>query len=58
MMRCSPSKFVAAVEPHIPSINEYLDSFGEEALPEAAAALGTLAECATEGKLILESGNS
>jgi len=45
-------KFVAAVEPHIPSINEYLDSF-KEAPPEAAAALGRLAECASEARLIL-----
>jgi hypothetical protein len=47
-------KFVTAVEPHIPSINEYLDSFREEAPPEAAAALGRLAECASEARLILE----
>ena len=46
-------KFVAAVEPHIPSINEYLDSFGKEPPSEAAAALGRLAECATEARLIL-----
>jgi len=51
-------KFVAAVEPHIPSINEYLDSFGEQAPPEAAAALGRLAECATEARLILEKPKS
>ena len=46
-------KLVAAVGPHIPSINEYLDSFKEEAPPEAATALGTLAECASEARLIL-----
>jgi hypothetical protein len=46
-------KFVAAVEPHIPSINVYLDSFKEEAPPEAATALGALAECASEARLIL-----
>jgi hypothetical protein len=51
-------KFVAAVEPHIPSINEYLDSFREEASPEAAAALGRLAECASEARLILEKPKS
>jgi hypothetical protein len=51
-------KFVAAVEPHIPSINEYLDSFREQALPEAAVALGRLAECATEARLILENPKS
>jgi hypothetical protein len=51
-------KFVAAVEPHIPAINEYLDSFREQALPEAAVALGRLAECATEARLILENPKS
>lgn len=51
-------KFVAAVEPHIPSINEYLDSFREQAPPEAAVALGRLAECATEARLILEKPKS
>jgi len=51
-------KFVSAVEPHIPSINEYLDSFGEEAPPEAATALGTLAECATEARILLSKAKS
>lgn len=46
-------KLVAAVEPHIPSIEEYLDSFGEEPPPEVAAALGRLAECVCEARLIL-----
>jgi hypothetical protein len=51
-------KFVSAVEPHIPAINEYLDSFGEKALPEAATALGALAECATEASIILDRAKS
>jgi len=51
-------RFVDAVEPHIPSINKYLDSFSEEGLSEGAAALGRLAECATEARLILEKGKS
>lgn len=51
-------KFVATVEPHIPAINRYLDSFGEQAPPEAATLLGGLAECATEARLILEKRKS
>jgi hypothetical protein len=49
-------RFVAAVAPHISAINEYLDSFGDEALPEAAVALGTLAECAVEAQHRLRDG--
>jgi len=51
-------RFVSAVEPHIRSINEYLDSFGEEAPTEAAAALGALAECATEARILLNKAKS
>jgi hypothetical protein len=47
---------VAEVAPHISAINEYLDSFGDEALPEAAVALGALAECALEAQLRLRDG--
>lgn len=46
-------KLVDKVYPHIPAINEYLDSFGEKSMPEAACALGALAECASEMKLRL-----
>jgi hypothetical protein len=51
-------EFVSAVEPYTPSINEYLDSFREGALPEAATTLGTLAECATEARIILDKAKS
>lgn len=51
-------RFVAAVEPHIPAINEYLDSFRQQAPPEAAVALGRLAQGATEARLILEGRKS
>jgi hypothetical protein len=45
--------FIAAVDPQIPAINDYLGSFHDEPLPESAAALGTLCECAEEAKLIV-----
>jgi hypothetical protein len=47
------AEFVAAVEPYFPAINEYLDSFGDRAHSEAAVALGRLAECAADAKIIL-----
>lgn len=51
--KASLKKLVDKVYPHIPAINEYLDSFGEKSIPEAACALGALAECASEVKLRL-----
>jgi hypothetical protein len=45
--------FVASVSPYIPAINEYLDSFGDQQPPEAACALGTLAECCLEAQFQL-----
>lgn len=51
-------EFIATVEPHILAINGYLDSFGEQAPPESATALGRLAEYAIEAKLILEKRKS
>lgn len=51
--KASLKKLVDGVYPLIPAINEYLNSFGEKRLPEAACALGALAECATEVKLRL-----
>jgi hypothetical protein len=45
--------FVASVSPHIPAIDEYLHSFGAEPPPEAACALGTLAECCLEAEMRL-----
>ena len=44
--------FVRDVEPYLSSIDSYLDSFGGE-LPEAACALGRLAEAALEAKRAL-----
>jgi hypothetical protein len=46
-------QFVAAVEPQIAYINEFLDSFAGKRLSDAAAALGTLAECVAEAKIII-----
>jgi hypothetical protein len=51
----SLEKLVRAVEPHLAQIDQYLDSFGERPMPEAATALGTLAECALEARLLLSS---
>lgn len=47
------ARFVAAVEPYFPAINEYLNSLNDAAHSEAAVALGSLAECAAEAKTIL-----
>lgn len=47
-------KLVQAVSPHMEAINTFLDSFENRPLSDAAALLGTLAECATEAKLRLE----
>jgi hypothetical protein len=48
-------KLVQLVSPHMEAINKFLDSFGSRPLSEAAILLGTLAECATEAKLRLNS---
>lgn len=53
--RRSLEKLVEAVEPHLAGIDKYLDSFGDRPMPEAATALGTLAECALEARLLLSS---
>jgi hypothetical protein len=45
--------FVEIVSPYIHTIDKYLDSFGDEPPPEAAAALGTLAECCLEAQIRL-----
>jgi hypothetical protein len=47
-------RLVKSVVPHLSSIDEYLDSFGTEALSEAAIALGALAECTLEAQLQLD----
>jgi hypothetical protein len=46
-------ELVRVIRPRFQEINQYLSSFGEKPLPEAATALGTLAECATEAQLKL-----
>ena len=51
--KASLKKLVDGVYPLTPAINEYLNSFGEKPMPEAACALGALAECATEVQLSL-----
>jgi hypothetical protein len=45
--------FVKIVSPHIPAIDKYLDSFGDESPPEVAVTLGTLAECCLEAQIRL-----
>ena len=51
--RARLAELVAKVAPHFRSINTYLDRFRGKAMPESAAALGALAECATEAQLDL-----
>jgi hypothetical protein len=46
-------RLVNAVGPHLPAINFYLDSFGDQPLSEATCALGALAECTVEAQLAL-----
>jgi hypothetical protein len=46
--------FVDTVYLQLDAIDTYLHSFGDNPLSEAAAALGTLAECACEAKLRLD----
>lgn len=43
--------FVAIASPYLPDSDEYLDSFGDELPPEAAAPLGALAECCLEAQI-------
>jgi hypothetical protein len=45
---------VEEVSPYFESINSYSDSFGKQPLPEEAAALGRLAECAAEARLAIQ----
>jgi hypothetical protein len=47
-------RLVSQVAPHLASIDAYLDRFRDGVVPESAAALGTLAECAAEARLLLE----
>jgi hypothetical protein len=47
-------RFVEEVEPYLPLIDSYLDSFGSHPSEEACA-LGRLAECAVEAKHLLAS---
>jgi hypothetical protein len=49
--------FVGEIEAYLPSIDSYLDSFGDQAPPEAACALGRLAEAALEAKRLLKEKN-
>jgi hypothetical protein len=51
--RLTLERLVDAVTPHLTSISQYLDSFAREPLPEAAIALGALAECTLEAKFRL-----
>lgn len=50
-------KLIATVTPHFKSINHYLDSFGDEPLPEHACMLSALAECAAELQVALGDEN-
>lgn len=45
---------VAEVRPYFPAINEYLDSFRDQPMPEVATLLGALAEFAAETELLLK----
>lgn len=49
------STLVATVEPYLAPIDSYLHSLGENPSAEACA-LGTLAECVVEAKMLLEAG--
>ena len=51
--RAELRRFLAVVEPELAAIDSYLASFANEPLSDAAAALGRLAECAAEVKMIL-----
>jgi len=45
---------VMAVAPYFESVNAHLDTFRRRAMPASAAALGALAECASEAQLVLD----
>lgn len=47
--------FLSVMQPQLAAIDSYLNAFGNTPLSDAAAALGTLAECAAEVKIILSS---
>jgi hypothetical protein len=49
------SELVKTVEPRFAAINQYLDSFDDQPMLEAATALGTLAECTVEAEQELSS---
>jgi hypothetical protein len=56
LQRCARStrlKLVEAVIPKLSSINEYLDSFGENP-PQEACSFGSLAQAALEARALLE----
>ncbi len=42
------------LRPQLGAIDTYLRSFGDKPLPEAAVALGAVAECACEAELLLD----
>ena len=48
------NRLVDTLRPMLNSIGTYLRSFGDKPLPEAAVALGALAECSCEAKLLLD----
>ncbi len=52
--RAALQAVVEEVKPYLSGIDSYLDSFGERALPEAATALGALAEFVAETELYLK----
>jgi len=51
-------KLVQAVLPKMKAINKFLDSFRGKPLSDAAALLGSLAECAMEAKLRLDNSSA
>jgi hypothetical protein len=53
--RSTLESLVSCVEPAIKPINDFLNSFGEQPLDDAAMALGQLVEAAEEAKLRLQS---
>ena len=54
--RAALKKMVEEVSPYFEEIGSYLASFGETPPPEAACALGTLAECFMEAELEIAKG--
>ena len=53
LIRRQLQAFVRKVSPFFDAIDAYLDGFGDN-VPDAGAALGSLAEAAAEAKLMLE----